>query len=75
MSNAFGLLIHCREAACDYPVLALTHHTLQEAMNPGEPLYPASMQFTTQDYEAVTLSYYTTVENTRIDVIIYLFIF
>ncbi|KAK6490981.1 minichromosome maintenance domain-containing protein 2 [Huso huso] len=53
MSNAFGLLIHCREAACDYPALPLTHHTLQEAMNPGEPLYPASMQFTTQDYEAL----------------------
>ncbi|RXM98307.1 MCM domain-containing protein 2 [Acipenser ruthenus] len=53
MSNAFGLLIHCREAACDYPALALTHHTLREAMNPGEPLYPASMQFTTQDYEAL----------------------
>ncbi|XP_026860220.2 minichromosome maintenance domain-containing protein 2 [Electrophorus electricus] len=51
VTNAFGLVIQCREAGADHPCLPMTVHLLRQAISPGEPLYPASMQFTTQDYK------------------------
>ncbi|XP_036378717.1 minichromosome maintenance domain-containing protein 2 [Megalops cyprinoides] len=50
IAEAFNLVIQCREAGGDGTVLPLAVHTLRMAMMPGEPLYPACMQFTTQDY-------------------------
>ncbi|MBN3309675.1 MCMD2 protein, partial [Amia calva] len=51
MSDAFGLVINCQEAASEWSSV-LTVHTLRRAMRPREPPYPACMQFTTDDYEA-----------------------
>ncbi|KAF5897498.1 minichromosome maintenance domain-containing protein 2, partial [Clarias magur] len=48
--DAFGLVIHCREPASNHPHLPMTIHTLRQAISPGEPIYPACMQFNTQDY-------------------------
>ncbi|XP_066533264.1 minichromosome maintenance domain-containing protein 2 isoform X3 [Hoplias malabaricus] len=50
VAEAFGLVIQCREAVAHHPLLPMTMHTLRQAISPGEPLYPACMQFTTQDY-------------------------
>ncbi|XP_038665448.1 minichromosome maintenance domain-containing protein 2 isoform X2 [Scyliorhinus canicula] len=49
--DAFGLLIYCNESSNYYSPVQLIQHVLSEAMNPGEPLYPALQKFTTQDYE------------------------
>uniref|UniRef100_A0A673X0P0 Minichromosome maintenance domain-containing protein 2 n=1 Tax=Salmo trutta TaxID=8032 RepID=A0A673X0P0_SALTR len=51
LAEAFGLVILCREAGGKQALLAQTVHTLRQAMQPGEPLYPSCMQFTTQDYQ------------------------
>ncbi|KAL7840703.1 hypothetical protein AOLI_G00260260 [Acnodon oligacanthus] len=51
VAEAFGLVIQCRDAIGHHPLLPMTVHTLRQAISPGEPLYPASMQFTTQDYK------------------------
>ncbi|KAI4884787.1 hypothetical protein NFI96_018752, partial [Prochilodus magdalenae] len=51
VAEAFGLLIQCREAIGHHPLHPMTVHTLRQAISPGEPLYPACMQFTTQDYK------------------------
>ncbi|XP_018596625.2 minichromosome maintenance domain-containing protein 2 [Scleropages formosus] len=48
IAEAFGLVIQCRSDRYQFP---LTIHTLRQAVTPGEPLYPACMQFTTQDYQ------------------------
>lgn len=53
--DAFGLVIHCREPGGNHPLLPMTVHTLQQAISPGEPIYPACMQFTMQDYKEVRL--------------------
>ncbi|KAB5533272.1 hypothetical protein PHYPO_G00129890 [Pangasianodon hypophthalmus] len=49
--DTFGLVIQCREPGGNHPVLPMTVHTLRQAISPGEPIYPACMQFTTQDYK------------------------
>ncbi|XP_053467372.1 minichromosome maintenance domain-containing protein 2 [Ictalurus furcatus] len=49
--DAFGLVIQCREPGGNHPLLPMTVHTLRQAISPGEPIYPACMQFTTQDYK------------------------
>ncbi|XP_007248985.3 minichromosome maintenance domain-containing protein 2 [Astyanax mexicanus] len=51
VAEAFGLVIQCREPIGQHPLLPMTVHTLRQAISPGEPLYPACMQFTTQDYK------------------------
>ncbi|XP_046879505.1 minichromosome maintenance domain-containing protein 2 [Hypomesus transpacificus] len=51
LAEAFGLVIQCREAGGEQALLAQTVHTLRQAVQPGEPLYPSCMQFTTQDYQ------------------------
>uniref|UniRef100_A0A8C8CJW0 Minichromosome maintenance domain-containing protein 2 n=1 Tax=Oncorhynchus tshawytscha TaxID=74940 RepID=A0A8C8CJW0_ONCTS len=51
LAEAFGLVILCREAGGKQALLAQTVHTLRRAVQPGEPLYPSCMQFTTQDYK------------------------
>ncbi|NP_001311369.1 minichromosome maintenance domain-containing protein 2 [Danio rerio] len=51
LTGAFGLVVQCRETSNNHPILSMTVHTLRQAMSPGEPLYPACMQFTTQDYK------------------------
>lgn len=53
LAGAFGLLVQCRETSSNHPLLSMTMHTLRQAVCPGEPLYPACMQFTTQDYKEV----------------------
>ncbi|CAB1349811.1 unnamed protein product [Coregonus sp. 'balchen'] len=51
LAEAFGLVILCREAGGEQALLAQTVHTLRQAVQPGEPLYPSCIQFTTQDYQ------------------------
>ncbi|XP_058621883.1 minichromosome maintenance domain-containing protein 2 isoform X2 [Onychostoma macrolepis] len=51
LAESFGLIVQCRETSSNHPLLSMTVHALRQAMSPGEPLYPACMQFTTQDYE------------------------
>ncbi|KAG9347960.1 hypothetical protein JZ751_003977 [Albula glossodonta] len=51
IAEAFSLVIQCREAGGDSSLLPLAVHTLRLATRPREPLYPACMQFTTQDYQ------------------------
>ncbi|XP_030625838.1 minichromosome maintenance domain-containing protein 2 [Chanos chanos] len=51
VAEAFGLVIQCRERQGDQPFLPLAVHTLRQSTQPGEPLYPACMQFTSQDYK------------------------
>ncbi|KAJ8376638.1 hypothetical protein SKAU_G00072180 [Synaphobranchus kaupii] len=51
IAEAFSLLIQCRETGRDRSLLPLVVHTLRLAVSPGEPLYPACMQFTTRDYQ------------------------
>lgn len=51
--DAFGLVIQCREPGGNHPLLSMTVHTLRQAISPGEPIYPACMQFTTQAYKEV----------------------
>ncbi|XP_067290396.1 minichromosome maintenance domain-containing protein 2 isoform X2 [Pseudorasbora parva] len=51
LAGAFGLVVQCRETSGNHPLLSMTSHILRQAMCPGEPLYPACMQFTTQDYK------------------------
>jgi len=53
LAGAFGLVVQCRETSGNHPLLSMTVHTLRQAMCPREPLYPACMQFTTQDYKEV----------------------
>ncbi|XP_029935177.1 minichromosome maintenance domain-containing protein 2 [Myripristis murdjan] len=50
LAEVFGLIIQCREMG-EQAVLAQTVHTLQQAVHPGEPLYPSCMEFSTQDYQ------------------------
>ncbi|TSK98482.1 MCM domain-containing protein 2 [Bagarius yarrelli] len=49
--DAFGLVIQCREQGGNHSLLPMTVHTLKQAILPGTPVYPACMQFTTQDYK------------------------
>uniref|UniRef100_A0A8C1WEI5 Minichromosome maintenance domain-containing protein 2 n=1 Tax=Cyprinus carpio TaxID=7962 RepID=A0A8C1WEI5_CYPCA len=51
LAESFGLIVQCRETSSNHSLLSMTVHTLRQAMSPGEPLYPACMQFTTQDYK------------------------
>ncbi|XP_051538860.1 minichromosome maintenance domain-containing protein 2 [Myxocyprinus asiaticus] len=50
LAEAFGLVVQCRETS-DHPLLSMTVHVLKQAIYPGEPIYPACIQFTTQDYK------------------------
>ncbi|XP_046689957.1 minichromosome maintenance domain-containing protein 2 isoform X2 [Silurus meridionalis] len=49
--DAFGLVIQCREPVGNHLLNPMIVHTLRQAISPGEPVYPACMQFTTQDYK------------------------
>ncbi|XP_071400206.1 minichromosome maintenance domain-containing protein 2-like [Centroberyx affinis] len=51
LAEVFGLVIHCREMVGEQALLAQTVHTIQQAVQPGEPLYPSCVDFSTQDYQ------------------------
>lgn len=51
--EAFGLLINCNESSPCHPFFPTVQHTLKKAIDPEEPLYVASKQFTTEDFEKV----------------------
>lgn len=57
VAEMFGLMVQCRDLGGDEVSLPITVHTLRQAIQPGGPLYPACMQFTTQDYKEVTLDH------------------
>uniref|UniRef100_A0A8C7ZW13 Minichromosome maintenance domain-containing protein 2 n=1 Tax=Oryzias sinensis TaxID=183150 RepID=A0A8C7ZW13_9TELE len=49
-SEAFGLVVECRERVGQQAQLAQTLHTLQQAVHPGILNYPLCWEFSTQDY-------------------------
>uniref|UniRef100_A0A672NQ15 Minichromosome maintenance domain-containing protein 2 n=1 Tax=Sinocyclocheilus grahami TaxID=75366 RepID=A0A672NQ15_SINGR len=51
LAESFGIIVQCRETSSNHRLLSMTMHTLRQAMPPEEPLYPACMQLTTQDYK------------------------
>lgn len=63
LADAFGLVIHCRDMVGDQALLAQTVHTLQQAVQPEEPLYPSCMAFSTQDYQEVN-TYHSAIKYT-----------
>ncbi|KAM6971485.1 minichromosome maintenance domain-containing protein 2 [Tautogolabrus adspersus] len=50
LADTFGLVIQCRDTG-EQALLAQTVHTLQQAVQPGKPLYTSSWEFSTQDYQ------------------------
>ncbi|XP_060921111.1 minichromosome maintenance domain-containing protein 2 [Labrus mixtus] len=50
VADTFGLVIQCRDSG-EQALLAQTVHTLQQAVQPGKPLYTSSWEFSTQDYQ------------------------
>ncbi|KAM3860642.1 LOW QUALITY PROTEIN: minichromosome maintenance domain-containing protein 2 [Diretmus argenteus] len=56
LAEVFGLVIQCRETVGAQALLAQAAHTIRQAVQPGEPLYPACMQFSTQDYQQLLAS-------------------
>lgn len=53
LADAFGLVIQCRDTLGEHALLAQTIHTLQQAVQPGKPLYSSCWEFSTQDYQEV----------------------
>ncbi|KAM7390527.1 hypothetical protein PAMA_008607 [Pampus argenteus] len=51
MADAFGLVIQCRNNAGEQALLAQTVHTLKQAVQPGNPLYPSCVELSSQDYQ------------------------
>ncbi|XP_074549968.1 minichromosome maintenance domain-containing protein 2 [Halichoeres trimaculatus] len=51
LADAFGLVFQCRDVVGEQALLAQTFHTLQQAVQPGKPLYSSSWEFSTQDYQ------------------------
>ncbi|XP_042366553.1 minichromosome maintenance domain-containing protein 2-like [Plectropomus leopardus] len=51
LADAFGLVIQCKDMLGEQALLAQTIHTLQQAVQPGKPLYPSCWEFSTQDYK------------------------
>ncbi|KAM9332160.1 minichromosome maintenance domain-containing protein 2 [Pholidichthys leucotaenia] len=51
LADAFGLVIQCRDRGAEEALLAQTIHTLQQAVQPGKPLYPSFWEFTTEDLQ------------------------
>ncbi|XP_056220463.1 minichromosome maintenance domain-containing protein 2 [Seriola aureovittata] len=51
LADAFGLVIQCRDTVGEQTLLAQTVHTLQQAVQPGKPLYPSCWGFSSQDYQ------------------------
>ncbi|XP_037311997.2 minichromosome maintenance domain-containing protein 2 [Pungitius pungitius] len=51
LADAFGLVIQCRDVGGEQALLSQTIHTLQQAVQPGKPLYPSCWEFSTQDYK------------------------
>ncbi|RVE58752.1 hypothetical protein OJAV_G00198090 [Oryzias javanicus] len=49
-SEAFGLIIECKERVGQQAQLAQMLHTLQQAVHPGLLNYPLHWEFSTQDY-------------------------
>lgn len=54
LADAFGLVIQCRDNVGEQTLLAQTVHTLQQAVQPGKPLYPSCVKFSTEDYQEVS---------------------
>lgn len=53
LADAFGLVIQCRDMVGEHALLIQTVHTLQQAVQPGKPLYSSCWEFSTQDYKEV----------------------
>ncbi|XP_077409948.1 minichromosome maintenance domain-containing protein 2 isoform X2 [Vanacampus margaritifer] len=51
LADSFGLVVQCVDHARKQAVLAQTVHTLQQAVKPGERLYPSLFNFSSQDYK------------------------
>ncbi|XP_034562113.1 minichromosome maintenance domain-containing protein 2 isoform X2 [Notolabrus celidotus] len=51
LADAFGLVLQCRDMVGEQALLAQTVHTLQQAVQPGKPLYSSSWEFSIQDYQ------------------------
>ncbi|XP_029313793.1 minichromosome maintenance domain-containing protein 2 isoform X2 [Cottoperca gobio] len=51
LADAFGLVMQCRDVVGEQTLLAQAAHTLQQAVQPGKPLYPSCWDFSTQDYQ------------------------
>lgn len=53
LADAFGLVVQCRDTVGERALLAQTVHTLQQAVQPGKPLYSSTWNFSAQDYKEV----------------------
>lgn len=53
LADAFGLVIQCRDMVGEQTLLTQAVHTLQQAVQPGKPLYPFCLEFSSQDYQEV----------------------
>lgn len=53
LGDAFGLVVQCRDTVGERALLAQTVHTLQQAVQPGEPLDSSTWNFSAQDYKEV----------------------
>ncbi|XP_053717111.1 minichromosome maintenance domain-containing protein 2 isoform X4 [Synchiropus splendidus] len=51
LADAFGLVVQCQDEAGKDALATLTAHVLQQAVWPGEDLYPASIKLSCQDYK------------------------
>ncbi|XP_073344908.1 minichromosome maintenance domain-containing protein 2 [Pagrus major] len=52
LADAFGLVMQCKDMMGEeHALLAQTVHTLQQAVQPGKPLYSSDWEFSTQDYQ------------------------
>ncbi|KAM4606396.1 minichromosome maintenance domain-containing protein 2 [Polymixia lowei] len=50
LAEAFGLVIRCWDLG-EQALLGQTVHTIRQAVQPGQPLYQACIQFSTQDFK------------------------
>ncbi|KAM9826973.1 minichromosome maintenance domain-containing protein 2 [Neosynchiropus ocellatus] len=51
LADAFGLVVQCQNQAGEDALVTQTAHILQQAMKPGEDLYPSSVKLSCQDYK------------------------
>ncbi|XP_057680511.1 minichromosome maintenance domain-containing protein 2 [Corythoichthys intestinalis] len=51
LADSFGLVVRCVDHTGNQAALAQSVHTLQQAIQPGEHLYPSSLDIGSEDYE------------------------
>nr|XP_057915667.1 minichromosome maintenance domain-containing protein 2 isoform X2 [Doryrhamphus excisus] len=51
LAASFGLIVKCKEHTREHAVLSQAVHILQQAMQPGQRLYPSLVDLSTQDYK------------------------